>query len=122
MKKILFAVVACLALGFASCGNKTQAPAEVTDSVNVDAANVDEAVSEITAALSEQIEAKDATKLQEVLATVQEKVKEFLTDIVDLYDKDELNDYNREMVADRFIDMMAEAKTASSAGKGGPDA
>ena len=79
MKKVLIAVVACMAMGFASCGNKTQAPAEVTDSVNVDAANVDEAVSEITDALSEQIEAKDATKLQEVLATVQEKVKEFLT-------------------------------------------
>ena len=56
MKKILFAVVACLAIGFASCGNKTQAPAEVTDSVSVDAANVDEAVSQVTAALSEQIE------------------------------------------------------------------
>ena len=35
MKKVLFAVVACLAIGFASCGNKTQAPAEATDSVAV---------------------------------------------------------------------------------------
>ena len=80
MKKVLFAVVACLAIGFASCGNKTQAPAEAADSVAVaEEPNVDEAVSAITAALSEQIEAKDATKFQEVLATVQEKVKEFLT-------------------------------------------
>ncbi len=69
MKKILFAVVACLAIGFASCGNKTQAPAEVTDSVSVDAANVDEAVSQVTAALSEQIEAKDATKFLSLVIT-----------------------------------------------------
>ncbi len=41
---------------------------------------------------------------------VKEKVKGFLTDIVDLYDRDELNDYNREMVADRFIDMMEDVR------------
>ena len=79
MKKVLIAVVACMAMGFASCGNKTQATAEATDSIVVDEQNVDEAVTAITSALTEQIEAKDANKFQEVLATVQEQVKEFLT-------------------------------------------
>ena len=72
MKKVLFAVIAMIAIGFASCGNKAQAPAN-------GAQDVETAVSEITAALQEQINAQDAGKLQEVLATVQEKVKEFIT-------------------------------------------
>ena len=79
MKKVLIAVVACMAMGFASCGNKTQAPAEAADSTVVAEQSVDEAVSAITAALTEQIEAKDANKLQETLASVQEQVKEFVT-------------------------------------------
>ena len=79
MKKILFAVEACVAMGFASCGNKTQTSADATDSTVVAEQNVDEAVTAITSALSEQIEAKDANKFQETLATVQEQVKEFLT-------------------------------------------
>ena len=62
MKKIMFAVMAMIAIGFTSCGNKTQAPAEATASIS---------------ALSEQIEAQDASKFQEVLATVQEKIKAF---------------------------------------------
>ena len=69
MKKVLFAVIAMIAIGFASCGNKAQAPAN-------GAQDVETAVSEITAALQEQINAQDAGKLQEVLATVQEKVKQ----------------------------------------------
>ena len=79
MKKVLIAVVACMAMGFASCGNKTQAPAEAADSTVVAEQSVDEAVSAITAALTEQIEAKDANKFQATLATVQEQVKEFVT-------------------------------------------
>lgn len=79
MKKFLIAVVACAAMGFASCGNKTQAPADATDSTVVADQNVDEAVTAITTALSEQIEAKDVNKFQETLSTVQEQVKEYLT-------------------------------------------
>ena len=77
MKKVLFAVVACMAMGFASCGNKTQAPIEVTDSTTVEQA--DEVAALTITALTEQIEAKDANKLQETLASVQEQVKEFVT-------------------------------------------
>ena len=35
MKKVLFAVMAMMAIGFASCGNKTQASAEASDSAAV---------------------------------------------------------------------------------------
>ena len=75
MKKVLFAVVAMIAIGFAACTNKAQAPAAEAEGVDVEAA-----VSEITSALSEQIEAQDAGKFQEVLAAVQEKIKEFVGD------------------------------------------
>ena len=68
MKKALFAVLAMVAMTFASCTNKTQAPADGQ------AVDVDAAVTEITSALSEQIEAQDANKFQEVLVTIQEKV------------------------------------------------
>jgi len=74
MKKVLFAVMAMIAIGFTSCGNKAQqAPEPEAESVDVEAA-----VSEITSALSEQIEAQDASKFQEVLTAVQEKIKEFV--------------------------------------------
>ena len=72
MKKVLFAVMAMIAIGFASCGNKQAAPAEGA------AFDVEAAVSEITSQLSEQIEAQDAGKFSEVLATVQEKIKEII--------------------------------------------
>ena len=73
MKKVLFAVVAMIAIGFAACTNKAQAPAAEAEGVDIEAA-----VSEITSALSEQIEAQDAGKFQEVLTAVQEKIKEFV--------------------------------------------
>ena len=77
MKKVLFAVMAMIAIGFTSCGNKTQASTEAGTEVTVSAD--DEAAATIDA-LTEQIEAKDANKFQEVLATVQEKIKEFVGD------------------------------------------
>ena len=75
MKKVLFAVMAMIAIGFTSCGNKQAAPADTTEAAAFD---VEAAVSEITSKLSEQIEAQDANKFQEVLATVQEKIKEII--------------------------------------------
>ena len=75
MKKVLFAVMAMIAIGFTSCGNKQAAPADATETAAFD---VEAAVSEMTSALSEQIEAQDANKFQEVLATVQEKIKELI--------------------------------------------
>ena len=75
MKKVLFAVMAMIAIGFTSCGNKQAAPADNTETAAFD---VEAAVSEMTSKLSEQIEAKDAGKFAEVLATVQEKIKEII--------------------------------------------
>ena len=72
MKKIMFAVMAMFAIGFTSCGNKAQAPAEAAaEEVVFDA---EEEASASISALTEQIEAQDANKFQEVLATVQEKI------------------------------------------------
>jgi hypothetical protein len=76
MKKILFAVLAVAAIGFTACGNKTQAPAEGTE-VEATVSADDEAAVTINA-LTEQIEAKDATKFQEVLASVKDKVLEII--------------------------------------------
>ena len=61
MKKVLFAVMAMMAIGFTSCGNKSQASSEAAGTevtVNAD----DEAAATIDA-LTEQIEAKDANTL-----------------------------------------------------------
>ena len=77
MKKVLFAVMAMMAIGFTSCGNKSQASSEAAGTevtVNAD----DEAAATIDA-LTEQIEAKDASKLQEVIESVKEKVVSFIT-------------------------------------------
>ena len=76
----MFMVMAACAISFTSCGNKAQqAPADETEAaaeaVEVD---VDAAINEATAQLSEQIEAQDANKLQDVIAAVQQKISEFL--------------------------------------------
>ena len=75
MKKVLFAVMAMIAIGFTSCGNKAQQAADATEAAAFD---VEAAVSEMTSQLSEQIEAQDAGKFAELLATVQEKIKEII--------------------------------------------
>ena len=76
MKKILLAVMAVAAISFTSCGNKTQ-QAEATDSTEV-AINVDDEANASIAALTEQLEAKDANKFQEALAAVKEKIAELI--------------------------------------------
>ena len=73
MKKVLFAVMAMMTIGFASCGNKTQASAEASDSAAV--INVEDESAAMINALTEQMEAKDANKFQEALAAIQEKIK-----------------------------------------------
>ena len=73
MKKVLFAVMAMMTIGFASCGNKTQASAEASDSAAV--INVEDESAAMINALTEQLEAKDANKFQEALAAIQEKIK-----------------------------------------------
>jgi hypothetical protein len=77
MKKILFAVMAMIAIGFTSCGNKQKAN---TDAIEQEAnINAEQEAAATIDALTEQIEAKDANKLQEVLATVKEKIASFIT-------------------------------------------
>ena len=70
MKKIIFAVMAVAAIGFTSCGNKTQ-QAEAVDSV--------ELVSEAAAradidALNWQLQSGDASKLQQALDAIKERI------------------------------------------------
>ena len=79
MKKVLLAVMAVAAISFTSCGNKTQAVAEETvDSAAIVDSLANEAADATIAALSEQIEANDANKLQEVIETIKVKVAELL--------------------------------------------
>ena len=80
MKKMMMIVMAAMAIGFASCGNKAQqAPAdEVVADSTAAAFDVETAINEATAQLSEQIEAKDASKLQQVIEAIQAKVAEIL--------------------------------------------
>ena len=77
MKKVLFFVMAVMAIGFASCGNKTQANAEASDSAIV--VNVEDEIAGTINVLKEYLDAQDANKLQEALAAVQAKIKEMIT-------------------------------------------
>ena len=79
MKKIMFAVMAMFAIGFTSCGNKTQAPADNAEAMEEVTYNAEDEAAASISALTEQIEAQDASKLQEVLTSIQEKIKEFLS-------------------------------------------
>ena len=77
MKKIMFAVMAMCAIGFTACGNKAQAPAENEETVETMVYNAEEEAAASINQLTEQIEAQDASKFQEVLAAIQEKIKAF---------------------------------------------
>ena len=73
MKKILFAVMAMVAIGTTSCGNKTQ-QAEAVDSVALIDSLAEDAIQETISALNTHIEAGDAAKLQETLEAVKAEV------------------------------------------------
>lgn len=73
MKKIIFAVLAMVAIGFSACGNKTQ-QAEAIDSAAVLDSIASEVAQEDINAISALFENGDVTKLQEALATVKEKI------------------------------------------------
>ena len=73
MKKIVFAVMAMVAIGFASCGNKTQQAEAVDSAAIVDSLASAAAQTDIDA-INGLLEAGDASKLQEALATVKEKI------------------------------------------------
>ena len=73
MKKIIFAVLAMVAIGFSACGNKTQ-QAEAIDSAAVLDSIASEVAQEDINAISALFENGDVAKLQEALATVKEKI------------------------------------------------
>ena len=73
MKKILLAVMAVAAIGFTSCGNKTQ-QAEAVDSVAIVDSLASAAAQTDIDAISALLNGGDATKLQEALAAVKEKI------------------------------------------------
>ena len=73
MKKILLAVMAVAAIGFTSCGNKTQ-QAETVDSVAIVDSLAGAAAQADIDAISALLNGGDATKLQEALAAVKEKI------------------------------------------------
>ena len=73
MKKIIFAVLAMVAIGFSACGNKTQ-QAEAIDSAAVLDSIASEVAQEDINAISALFENGYVAKLQEALATVKEKI------------------------------------------------
>jgi colicin import membrane protein len=76
MKKILLAVMAVAAIGFTSCGNKTQ-QAEATDSTEV-AINAEEEANAVIDNLKAFVAAGDAEKVAAALDQVKEMVGEFV--------------------------------------------
>ena len=76
MKKILLAVMAIAAIGFTSCGNKTQ-QTEATDSTEV-AINAEEEANAVIDNLKAFVAAGDADKLAAGLEQVKEMVGEFV--------------------------------------------
>ena len=76
MKRILLAVMAVAAIGFTSCGNKTQ-QAEATDSTEV-AINGEEEANAVIDNLKASVAAGDAEKVSAALEQVKEMVGEFV--------------------------------------------
>jgi len=74
MKKIVFAVMAMVAIGFTACGNKTQQAEVVVDSAAIVDSLASAAAQTDIDAINALLAAGDATKLQEALAAVKEKV------------------------------------------------
>ncbi len=77
MKKIILAVMAVAAIGFTSCGNKTQ-QAEAVDSVAIIDSLAGAAAQGDIDAISALLNGGDATKLGEALAAVKEKIAKLI--------------------------------------------
>jgi len=82
MKRILLAVMAVAAIGFTSCGNKTQ-QAEATDSTEV-AINGEEEANAVIDNLKASVAAGDAEKVSAALEQVKEMVGEFVVNNPDV--------------------------------------
>ena len=74
MKKIVFAVMAMVAIGFTACGNKTQQAEVAVDSTAIVDSLASAAAQTDIDAISALLNGGDATKLQEALAAVKEKI------------------------------------------------
>ena len=74
MKKIVFAVMAMVVIGFTACGNKTQQSDLVVDSTAIVDSLASAAAQTDIDAISALLDGGDATKLQEALAAVKEKI------------------------------------------------
>lgn len=72
--------LAAAAITLSSCGNKTNVPneSEIVDSTEVALNEANTAADEVIAQLTQNIEAKDASALQNALEAVKAKVSEFL--------------------------------------------
>lgn len=77
MKKIIFAVMAVAAIGFTSCGNKTQ-QGEAIDSVAVADSIAEEEAQGVIDALKAAIDSKDAGLLNDILEQCKTKVAELV--------------------------------------------
>ncbi|MDD7318728.1 MAG: hypothetical protein SOZ80_00855 [Prevotella sp.] len=74
MKKVLFMAVAAAAISFASCtSNTNKGEANATDSVSTPA--VEKVEEDVTKVLQSKLDAKDAAGMQNVLTTINEKIK-----------------------------------------------
>lgn len=118
MKKILYVMLAVVAFGFASCGNKS-AQGEAVDSTSVSADNddaADEAAATAIAALSSQIEAGDATKIQECIESIKAKVAELVKENPDVAKEyvTKVQDYLREN-ADKIKEVVGDNAAVSAA-------
>ncbi len=74
---MMFAVMAMVAIGFTACNNKTQ-QGEATDSTAVAVNVADEEADAAIAMLTSNLEANDASKFQQALEAVKEKIAEFI--------------------------------------------
>jgi ElaB/YqjD/DUF883 family membrane-anchored ribosome-binding protein len=83
MKKILLSVMAVAAIGFTSCGNKTQ-QGEAVDSVAIVDSIATGAAQETIDALSADIEAGDVSKLQATLESIKASVAQLLKENPDV--------------------------------------
>ncbi len=80
MKKVFMMALAAAAITLSSCGNKTNVPneSEIVDSTEVALNEANQAADDAIAQLTQNLEAKDASALQNALEAVKAKVSEFL--------------------------------------------
>ena len=79
MKKIFVIIAVAMTVGLASCGNKNGAQASDQQDTEM-ASAADATIENATAEIAAQLEAGDASKLQQAIQAAKEKVQELLQD------------------------------------------